>query len=188
MDYALEQRPSRITRGNFNRNTQAIQIWIAFQINQLRRKTMKRMFIVVATVLILGVAAFTPYAPSNAAAKPKRTPTPIPTPTTAPVTLTAPTLLSPANGSTVHTGEVTFAWSAVPGAARYHLQAGLGTAFDGQYNIIEQWSLTDPSYTFNVTPGFVEYFPHLYWRVQAIDANNVYGPWSEVWYFNLVSP
>jgi len=149
---------------------------------------MKRIFIVVASVLMLGMAAFAPYAPtsSNAVAKPRRTPTP--TPTSVPVTLTAPTLLSPANGSTVHTGDVTFAWSAVPGAARYHIQAGLNTYFDGQYNIIEWWNLTDPSYTFTVTPGFVEYFPHLYWRVQAIDANNVYGPWSEVWYFNLVSP
>ena len=149
---------------------------------------MKRIFIVVASVLMLGMAAFAPYAPtsSNAVAKPRRTPTP--TPTSVPVTLTAPTLLSPANGSTVHTGDVTFAWSAVPGAARYHIQAGLNTYFDGQYNIIEWWNLTVLSYTFTATPGFVEYFPHLYWRVQAIDANNVYGPWSEVWYFNLVSP
>jgi hypothetical protein len=149
---------------------------------------MKRIFVVIATVLLLGVAAFAPYAPTSPdkAIKPRRTPTP--TPTTAPVTLTAPTLLSPANGSTVHTGDLTFTWTAVLGAARYHIQAGLNTYFDQQSNIIEQWSLTDPSYTFNVTPGFVEYFPHLYWRVQAIDANNVQGPWSEVWYFNLVSP
>jgi len=97
---------------------------------------MKRIFIVLATVLMLGVAAFAPYAPTsfNAAAKPRRTPTP----TSVPATLTAPTLISPANGSTVHTGDVTFAWSAVHGAARYHLQAALGTAFDQQYNIIEQ--------------------------------------------------
>jgi hypothetical protein len=68
------------------------------------------------------------------------------------------------------------------------LQAAGGTAFDQQYNIIERWSLTEPSYTFNVTSGFVVYFPRLYWRMQAIDANNVPGPWSEVWQFNLVSP
>jgi hypothetical protein len=151
---------------------------------------MKRIYIVVLTVLMLSVAAFAPYAPtsSDKVAKPRRTPTPIATPTSAPVTLTAPTLLSPANGSTVHTGDVTFAWSAVPGAARYHIQAGLNPYFDEQFNIIENWSLTEPSYTFNVTPGFVEYFPHLYWRVQAIDANNVQGPWSEVWLFYLASP
>ena len=151
---------------------------------------MKRIFVVVATILMLGMTAFASYAPtsSDEAVRRRRTPTPILTPTSASVTLTAPTLLSPANGSTVHTGDLTFTWTAVPGAARYHLQAGLGTAFDGQSNIIEEWSLTQPSYTFNVTPGFVVYFPHLYWRVQAIDANNVQGPWSEVWQVNLVSP
>jgi hypothetical protein len=150
---------------------------------------MKRILIVLATLFLLGVTAFTPYAPtSDQAARPRRTPTPTAIPTAVPGTLTAPTLLSPANGSTVHTGDVTFAWTAVPGAARYHIQAGSGTAFDGQYNIIERWSLTEPSYTFNVTSGFVTYFPRLYWRVQAIDANNLQGPWSEVWQFNLVSP
>jgi hypothetical protein len=166
---------------------------------------MKRIFVVVAIVLMLGVAAFAPYPPASnsevsLADLAKRTPTSAPgtvtsptpstksTPTAASVTLGAPTLLSPANGSTVHTGNVTFAWTAVPGAARYHLQAGSGTAFDQQYNIIERWTLTEPSYTFNVTSGFVVYFPRLYWRVQAIDANNVQGPWSQVWYFNLVSP
>jgi hypothetical protein len=145
---------------------------------------MKRIFIVVATVLLLGVAAFAPYAPtsSDEAAKRRRTPTP------APVTLTAPSLLAPSNGSTVHTGSLTFSWAPVPGAARYHIQAGGGTNFDETYNIIENWSLTEPSYTFNVTSGFVTYFPRLYWRVQAIDANNVQGPWSQVWQFNLVSP
>lgn len=159
---------------------------------------MKRIFVLLAAVLMLGVAAFAPYAPAShdEAVTLKRTPTPIAaTPVTpvkatatASVRLTAPTLLTPANGSTVHTGDVTFSWTAVPGAARYHLQAGSGTAFDGQYNIIEYWGLTQPSYTFNITPGFVVYFPRLYWRVQAIDANNVQGPWSQVWTFNIVSP
>lgn len=145
---------------------------------------MKRIFLVVVAVLMLGMAAFAPYAPtfSDEAARPRRTPTPTP------VTLTAPSLLAPANGSTVHTGNLTFAWSAVPGAARYHLQAGGGINFDETFNIIENWSLTEPSYTFNVTPGFVVYFPRLYWRVQAIDANNVQGPWSEVRIIYLVSP
>jgi hypothetical protein len=136
------------------------------------------------------LAAFAPYAPPSSAevAKPRRTPTPRPTQTPPSVTLTAPTLLGPANGATVHTGPLTFSWTAVPGAARYHIQAGGGTAFDEQSNIIEYWSLTQPSYTFNVTSGFVTYFPRLYWRVQAADANNVPGPWSEVRMIHLVSP
>jgi len=129
---------------------------------------------------MLSMAAVVPYA----SASPdefhrRRTPTPRPTATPVSVTLTAPTLLSPEDGATMHTGNLTFAWSPVPGAARYHIQAG---------GIIEYWGLTDTSYTFNVTPGFVVYFPRLYWRVQAIDANHVQGPWSEWHVINLVSP
>ena len=155
---------------------------------------MKRIPIVLMIVLMLSMVAFVPYAltshnelqkPRPTPHKPTPTPTPPPTATSAPVQLTAPILLSPPYGATVG-GQVTMKWSAVPGAARYHLQAGLNQYFDGQFNIIEQWSLTDTSYTFTASPGFVEYFPHLYWRVQAIDANNVQGLWSEVGYFELI--
>jgi len=155
---------------------------------------MKRIPIVLMIVLMLSMVAFVPSALTSANElqkarptphKPTRTPTPLPTATSAPVQLTAPTLLSPHYGATVG-GQVTMKWSAVPGAARYHLQAGLNTYFDGQFNIIEQWSLTDTSYTFTASPGFVEYFPHLYWRVQAIDSNNVQGLWSEIGYFELM--
>ena len=135
-------------------------------------------------VLMFGVAAFAPYAPTSIdeVAKPRRTPT------APPVGLSAPTLLAPANGATVHTGNLTFSWTSVPGAARYDIQAAGSTAFDQQYNIIEYWGLTQTSYTFNVTPGFVTYFPRLYWRVQTIDANNVQGPWSEVRVMYIVNP
>jgi hypothetical protein len=136
---------------------------------------------VLATVLMLGVVAFAPSAPTSydEAAKPRRTPTPRPTTTPASTTLTAPGLLTPENGATAHTGPLTFSWAPVPGAAHYHIQAG---------GIIERWGLTDPSYTFNVTPGFVTYYPRLYWRVQAMDANYVEGPWSEWHVIYLVNP
>jgi hypothetical protein len=149
---------------------------------------MKRTLIVSIIILTFSMTAFVPIfqAPDNGALKPKRTPKPPPTIT--PAQLIAPTPLSPPNGGTVGVGDVTFTWTAVPGATRYHIQAGLNPYFDQQYNIIENWSLTDTSYTFTVTPGFVTYFPHLYWRVQAIDANNVQGPWSEIWYFTLTNP
>src|ERR1041385_1797638 len=120
---------------------------------------MKRILIVFATVLMLGIVAFVPYAPTSAdgVAKPRRTPTPQPTATSS-ATLSAPTLLSPDNGATIHTGTLTFSWTPVSGAARYHFQGGGGTNFDETYNILENWSLTEPSYTFNVTSGFVTYF------------------------------
>ncbi len=147
-------------------------------------------------VLMLSMAAFAPYnynSKSNVELlRPRRTPTPTsqpqPTPTTAPAGLTAPILLTPANNVTLHPGNVTWSWTAVQGAARYHIQAGNGTAFDQQFNIIEYWDLTTTSWSFDVSSGFIFYFPHLYWRVQAIDANNNYGPWSEVRVINFVSP
>jgi hypothetical protein len=142
----------------------------------------KRIFFVLILVLMLSMAAVVPYAsasPDDYHRRRTPTPRPRPTATSASVTLTAPTLLSPANGETRHTGNLIFTWSPVPGAARYHIQAG---------GIIENWSLTEPSYTFNVTSGFVTYFPRLYWRVQAIDANHVQGPWSEWSVIHLVSP
>lgn len=140
---------------------------------------MKRIFFVTMLVVMLSMASFVSYA----SAAPDHT-----FQTSVSSALSAPVLLSPANGATVHTGPLTWSWKPVHGAARYHLQAGNGTAFDGQYNIIDRWSLTQPSYTFNVSSGFVFYFHKLYWRVQAIDANNVAGPWSEVRVINLVSP
>src|SRR5215211_2735206 len=78
--------------------------------------------------------------PTVARAKRQPTPTPAHPPTATPVRLTAPTLISPPNGATV-SGEVTLLWSAVPGAARYHLQAHLNPYHDEQSNIIEQWGL-----------------------------------------------
>jgi hypothetical protein len=152
---------------------------------------MKRIQIFLIITVMLSMLAFVPDTQRSQnellRRKPTRTPTPLPTATSAPVVLTAPTLISPPQGATV-SGQVTFMWSAVPGATRYHLQAGLHPYFDQQYNIIEQSGLTEPSYSFYASPGFVFYFPHLYWRVRAIDANNVQGPWSEVGYFNLTNP
>jgi hypothetical protein len=97
-------------------------------------------------------------------------------------TLTAPTLLSPANGAVVAPNP-TLSWTPVNGAVRYHIQIDSRTWFDQQYNFIEYWGLTSTSYTIAGHPE--AYFPHLYWRVQAIDANNVAGPWSEVREFTI---
>lgn len=147
---------------------------------------MKRKFFVLVMVLVLSLASFVSYA--SAASDPSHRRPPTPTPTSPSTGLVAPTLLTPQNNVTLHPGTVTWSWTSVPGAARYHIQAGNGTAFNQQYNIIEYWGLTTTSYSFNVSSGFIVYFPHLYWRVQAIDANNVQGPWSEVRVINFVSP
>ena len=79
---------------------------------------MKRILIVLLVVwMFTMLAAFAPYAPPNSpdASHKKRTPTP------QSITLAAPTLLSPENGATVHTGNLIFSWTPVSGAARYHI-------------------------------------------------------------------
>lgn len=147
-------------------------------------------------LLAVGVAfllAFNMFQPTLVEAKrpPSPTPRPPPTGTAAPDELPAPELLSIANAATVSTGEITFAWSAVPGAACYQLQAGVDQFLDQQFNPIDRGCITATSYTFNASPRFVIYFPQLYWRVRArttADINAIYGPWSVVWYFRFSKP
>ena len=138
---------------------------------------MKQKFLVVMFVVMLSMASFVSYASASPDESHRQPP--------AGGALTAPALISPANGTTVPLGNVTWSWKPVPGAARYHLQAGRGSSLDAQYNIIDRYNLTQPSYTFNITAGFRFYFPQLYWRVRAVDANNVPGPWSEVRMFTI---
>jgi len=142
--------------------------------------------LVLFLVVMLSMASFVSFASASPdeSHTTRRTPTPRPP---AGGALTAPTLIAPSNGTTVPLGNVTWRWNSVPGAARYHLQAGRGPNLDAQYNIIDRYNLTEPSYTFNITSGFRFYFPQLYWRVRAIDANNVPGPWSQVWMFTIAS-
>lgn len=127
--------------------------------------------------VILSMASFVSYASAAPAASQQEAPSA--------VRLAAPTLISPANGITVPLGNVTWRWNPVPGAARYQLQGGRGANLDAQYNIIDRLSLTEPTYTFNITAGFRVYFPQIYWRVRAFDANNNPGPWSEVRMFTI---
>jgi hypothetical protein len=123
--------------------------------------------------------------------RPKSTPTPVSAPTPEPVEVAAPALISPPNGAVV-SGEVTFVWSTVPGAACYEWEAGLTTDFDGQSNLRSS-CLTDTAYTISLSPGFVEYWPHLYWHVHArdrvaSDVTGTYGRWSETWLVTFASP
>jgi hypothetical protein len=137
---------------------------------------MKRIYTaVVMTVLIFGMAAFAPYSPISSNELQE-------------TNLTAPLLISPANGATLSPGSVTLTWNPVRGAACYHVQAGLGTNMNEQSNVIDRGCVTGTSYTFTASPGFIVYFPHLHWRVQArttTDVNGTYGPWSEVWRINF---
>lgn len=138
---------------------------------------MKRLWMVLLMVLmLLAIVAPTTYA-RNAQDDPSnhRPPSGVPA---------APTLVSPANGAIVPLGQVTLRWNPVPGAGCYYVQGGRGPNLGAQYNIIDRTCVTGTSYTFNVTSGFVFYFPTIYWHVSArttTGLDGVYGPWSQVW-------
>src|SRR5689334_4649764 len=99
---------------------------------------------VIVTILILVTTAFTPHPQTSSGELPQSR-------------LAAPALVSPANGATLRSGSVTLTWKAVPGAACYHVQAGLGTNLDEQSNVIDRGCVTGTSYTFNASPGFIVY-------------------------------
>jgi hypothetical protein len=116
--------------------------------------------------------------------RPNPSPTPMSTPTPVPVVLTAPALISPPNGA-VASGQVTFMWSPVSGAACYEWEGGLTTNFGEQANLRSS-CMTDTSYTIALPWGFEQYWPHLYWHVHArdrldSDMTGRFGPWSETW-------
>ena len=137
---------------------------------------MKRNVLVLMVIVMLSLASFVPGASAATDESHRRPPA---------GGLAAPTLISPADGIIVPLGNVTWSWKPVPGAVRYQLQGGRGANLDAQYNIIDRLSLTEPTYTFNITSGFRFYFPQIYWRVRAFDANHNPGPWSEVRMFTI---
>ena len=96
------------------------------------------------------------------------------------VELVAPTLIAPADESTVTTLEPVLEWSSVDGAEGYQLQV----ATDDNFNnvVIDLSSLNDVS-TMVTLPSEDIY----YWRVRAT-AGSENGPWSAEWEFTVEVP
>lgn len=82
----------------------------------------------------------------------------------------SPTLISPISGTITSTP--TFKWSAVPGAALYHIEVAVDKDFTQIYDKADTNNTT-------YTPQKV-YIPNrtYYWRVAIIDKNNNYGPYN----------
>jgi uncharacterized repeat protein (TIGR01451 family) len=108
-------------------------------------------------------------------------PTPSDTPTTgAPVeptsTINRPILIAPANQATLDTNTPLLTWEAVPGAQGYTLYIQTQNA---------------SGYWVSIVSPINEYRPNLLtdgehrWRVQAIDSNQINGPWSDLWSFTV---
>ena len=95
-----------------------------------------------------------------------------------------PQLLSPGNNS-VQLAYPFFAWTPVPGAEQYQIQIANNNTFSSPivdtklYNVAQH---TQPQWATALADAFY------YWRVRAIDAEDNYGPWSDVWSFQFSDP
>jgi hypothetical protein len=138
----------------------------------MRKDTRIVVFLVAALLVVLGLALTVPQQTAMARRRPPR---PTPTPRSSSAPLVAPEAIWPTEGALVE-AHPTLRWTAVPGAVRYHLQASL----------VDNWSLSEPGYLFLAHPE--AYNPNVFWRVQAIDANHVQGPWSPYYHFTVTTP
>jgi hypothetical protein len=115
-----------------------------------------------------------------------------------PPVLAAPTLLTPANGSTV-TLPLTFSWTAVTGAAGYQIQFALDSTFshvlvglnESGTSLQIGGSAAGTMAPIGNQPAGIT----LYWRVRAVAAPSPVanplpsaGPWSDVWSFTVGGP
>lgn len=90
--------------------------------------------------------------------------------TTPPATPAAPTLLSPANDATPNQ-PVAFDWSDVPNATRYEIQVDDSSNFGPPFRATQMVDVSQA--TIGSLPAI-----RLWWRVRAINAAGVFGPFS----------
>lgn len=96
------------------------------------------------------------------------------------VTPSTPTLISPANGSTNISTNVTLTWNAATGATSYWLQVSTDSTFATTY--YDTSGITDTSKTIRNLLNSTKY----YWRVNATDSSET-SVWSDVWGFTTVA-
>ena len=83
----------------------------------------------------------------------------------------APTILGPADGSSVGNANPTLSWAAVPSAFRYRVQIATSLAFTSPIYSVDVYAL-------QATPPSLLPFSTLYWRVAGEDNNGAVGPYS----------
>jgi hypothetical protein len=91
----------------------------------------------------------------------------------------APTLLSPANGSTIDDNTPTFEWSDVSGAEAYELMVDDSSGFSAPD--INEGNLAVSTYT----PSDSLTDDTYYWKVRARNSQGTCGDWSAVWSFTI---
>jgi len=95
-----------------------------------------------------------------------------------------PTLLGPANGSTLNNNLPQFSWSSVVGASGYTLEVARSDLFN---LIVFKVNLPYTSTTYTPTTDLPANMI-LYWRIQTL--NSAFGPsaWSSIWSFTTANP
>jgi M6 family metalloprotease-like protein len=89
-----------------------------------------------------------------------------------------PTLISPASGAILGTGQPALDWSDVPDAAHYELQVDNSSAFSSPEVVV---STVASAHT--VTPPLPD--GRYYWRVRTVDAAGNRSSWTSAWSFTL---
>jgi len=98
--------------------------------------------------------------------------------------LAAPVLLEPIDSAISVSTRPTFVWNAVPGATKYHLQAGLEPSFNEFSLLLNLNDISNTSYT-----STVNFYPKtkFFWRVRALN-NTQSSPWSAARIFWTLDP
>jgi hypothetical protein len=92
------------------------------------------------------------------------------------VILPAPTLSSPTDGAIINTNTPVLQWNAVTNAIRYEVKVDNSRDFSSpEYNSINIFA-TRCTTNFLISDNY-------YWKVRAVNANEVNGNWSTVWSF-----
>jgi murein DD-endopeptidase MepM/ murein hydrolase activator NlpD len=95
------------------------------------------------------------------------------------------TLTSPSNKYLTNDHSIEFTWNAIANGESYHLQISSNSRFKDSTLVIDEEDLTNLTYTVeNPSETFLNDGKY-YWRVQAANANDVYGSWSSARYFTL---
>ncbi len=90
----------------------------------------------------------------------------------------APILLTPTDGEMISDDRPTLEWNTVPGAVLYHVQVDYYSSFITTFYFA---NTSETSYTMMMTLDGDDYF----WRVRALDVNDTWSPFSEVWKFSV---
>lgn len=93
---------------------------------------------------------------------------------------TRPTLISPTDGATNQSLNLTLDWSDVTGAFGYGLQIATNTGFT---NIVLNIQVAASQYT--VPAGILSYYTTYFWRANAYNGLGT-GLWSDIWYFRTL--